>query len=163
MMPSSRDINYFLIAISFLIGVFLTIMPLPHWAIWIRPQWMFAILLFWVITLPLQCGVGLAWIVGILMDLITGTPLGEQAIIFVLLTYIILKIHSYIAHFSLLQQAVFIAIFSFFNIILEGLILGFAGHGTHIALHSLSAITTAIIWPLLFLILDKFQPRVFIY
>ncbi|OGT59302.1 MAG: rod shape-determining protein MreD [Gammaproteobacteria bacterium RIFCSPHIGHO2_12_FULL_42_10] len=163
MIPSSRDINYFLIAISFLIGIFLTIIPLPQWAIWIRPQWMFAILLFWVFTLPLQCGVGLAWIVGILMDLITGTPLGEQAVIFVLLTYFILKIHDYIAHFSLLQQTVLIAIFSFFNIVLQGLILGFVGRNTHIALHSLSAITTAIIWPWLFLILDKCQPRVFIY
>ncbi|MCX7120899.1 MAG: rod shape-determining protein MreD [Gammaproteobacteria bacterium] len=163
MLRSTRDINYFLIALSFVIGIFLTIMPLPHWAIWIRPQWVFAILLFWVITLPSNCGVALAWFIGILMDLITGTPLGEQAIIFVLLIYIILKIYSYIAHFALLQQAVLILIFSFFNIALEGFILGFVGHGTHIALHSLSALTTALIWPWLFLILDKFQPRVFIH
>ena len=155
--------NVFLIALSFLIGIFLTIIPLPQWAIWLRPQFIFAILLFWVITSPSQCGVGTAFIVGLLMDLVTGTPIGEHAAVFVFLIYIVLKLHAAIMHFPPVQQAGVIAIFTAFNAILQSLILSFAGHSTHVGLYALSAITTAMIWPWLFALLDKLRPRAFIY
>lgn len=162
-MRLDKEANYFLITMSFLIGIILTIIPLPHWVIWARPEWIFAILVFWVITLPLQCGVGIAWTVGVIADLITGTPLGEQTFTFVLLTYIILKLHAVIAPASPWQQAVMILIFTALNALLQGFILGFVGHSTHIGLTLWSAVTTAVVWPWLYMILDRLQPRKFIH
>ena len=104
--------SVFLISVSFLVGIFLTIMPLPQWAIWLRPQWMFAILLFWVIRSPMQCGIGVGFFVGLLVDLVTGTPIGEHALVFVVLTYIVLKLHRAIVHFPIVQQAGMVAIFT---------------------------------------------------
>ena len=151
--------NYFLIVMTFLIGFLLTIMPLPQWAIWLRPQWTFSLLLFWVIAIPSQCGIALAWTMGVCMDLLTGTSLGQHAAVFVLLVYIMLKCCSMIAHFPLMQQTVTIAIFAYFNVFLQGLILGWTGHSTHIALDSLSAMTTGLIWPWMMIWLNHLRPR----
>jgi rod shape-determining protein MreD len=154
-MRAVKPVNYFLMIVTMVAGIFLTIIPLPVWAIWLRPQFLLAILLFWVITAPARCGIILAWIVGITTDLIVGTPLCEHAIIFVLLTYIVLKTHSAIVHFPLAQQAVVIAILCLLSTILQGILLDIAGHSTHIMSYALSAVTTAMIWPWLYRSLDK--------
>jgi rod shape-determining protein MreD len=158
-----QETNYFSITLSFLFGIVLTILPLPEWAIWLRPQWMFAILLFWVITSPSQCGIILAWMVGLVTDLMTGTPLGQHAIVFVILTYFILKIHASIVHFPSFQQAGVIAFFAVFNAILQGMVLGITGQATNVSLYALSAVTTAIIWPLLVKLLDKMRPKAYLH
>ncbi|HLB56635.1 MAG TPA: rod shape-determining protein MreD [Coxiellaceae bacterium] len=154
--------NIFLISLSFLVGFIATIIPLPEWAIWLRPQFIFAILLFWTITSSSQCGIATAFFVGILMDLILGTPIGVHALSFVILIYIALKLHTIIAHFPAIQQAGAIAIFAIMNIFLQSMVLGFAGHSTHVGLSILSAITTAMLWPWLFGLLDRLRPRAMI-
>src|SRR3990167_5470767 len=91
--------HYFLIAMTFLAGIFLTIIPFPQWIIWARPQWIFALTCYWILTSPSQCGLVAAWTAGFLMDLITGTPLGQQAFVFVLLAYFLLKIYPVVSFF----------------------------------------------------------------
>ena len=158
-----KTTSYSLMVISFLIAIILTILPLPEWAVWLRPQWVFAFLMFWVLSSPMQCGIGVAWMVGVMVSLITGTPFAEQAIVFVLLTYLVLKIHPIVAYMLPLQQAGAIGLLAVLNAVLQGLILGFTGHSTHIGLYSLSAITTALIWPGFSLVLNRFRPRAFIH
>lgn len=140
-------INYFFVGFTFLVATFLTIMPLPTWAIWLRPQWFLMTLLFWVITSPGECGIILAWMVGIFMDLVMGTPMGQQSFIFVLLIYCVLKFHHIIFHSPRWQQAFFVGVIAALNIVLRNVLLGFTGHSTHIGLNGLSVITTILIWP----------------
>lgn len=64
------------IELTFLTGMMLTILPLPKWVVWYQPVWVFMILLFWMIAIPYQVGIGTAFTVGILLDLLTGTILG---------------------------------------------------------------------------------------
>lgn len=161
-MRSSQETNVFLIAGSFFIALLLTILPLPHWAIWLRPQWVLAVLLFWVLTSSAQCGITTAWIVGIMMDVTTGTPLGLQAFAFVVLSYIFLRLRALIEYLPIWQQACVIGIAVFFNGWMQGIFLSWMGHGTHIALHGLSAITTGCIWPWIYKILEQLRPRAFI-
>ena len=156
-MKQRQNSSYFLVILSFLVSLVLTIMPLPPTLGWVNPQWMFAVLLFWVISAPFQWGIILAWIVGICMDIVTATPLGQQALIFVLLTYGVLKFHPVIAHATLGQQAMLVGLLTAVTILLQGILLGWAGHSTHILLHELSALTTAFIWPLLYFLLNQFS------
>ncbi len=153
-----------LIALTFLIAIFLTLMPLPVGIMWMRPQWIFAVLLFWVIAIPSQYSVGTAWIIGLLADLVMGTPLGEHALIFVVLIYFISKLQNGIVHFPPVQQACAIGVFAELNVTLHAFLLHTTGHDTHFILDSLSAVTTAIIWPWLYAVLDPLRPpREFVY
>lgn len=98
---------------------------------------------------------------GIVMDLMTGTPLGEHALVFVVFIYIVLKSHAMIQHLSPWQQAGVIGILTAANVILQGFILNLSGHSTHVMLYMLSAITTMLIWPWI-LTLNNFRSRAFI-
>ena len=157
-----QETNVFLIAMSFLVAMILMILPLPHWAVWLRPQWVFAVLLFWIGMSSEQFGIGTAWVVGIVMDLVSGTPLGLQAFVFVMLSYGVLRLRSIIEYLPIWQQASVIGVFVFLNGLLQGIGLSWMGHGVHIGLYMLSAITTALIWPWLFSVLDQLRPRALI-
>lgn len=157
-----QETNVFLIAMSFFVAIVLMILPLPHWAVWLRPQWVFSVLLFWVLTSSEQFGIATAWVIGILMDLVSGTPLGLQAFVFVALSYGVLRLRSIIEHLPIWQQATVIGVFVFLNGLLQGIGLSWMGHGVHIGLYMLSAITTTLIWPWLFSVLDQLRPRALI-
>lgn len=161
-MRAFQETNVFLIALSFLAAIVLTILPLPHWAIWLRPQWVFAVLLFWVLTSSEQYGIATAWLVGILMDLVTGTPLGLQAFVFVALSYGVLRLRSIIEHLPIWQQASTIGVLVFLNGLLQGIGLSWMGHSAHIGLHTLSAITTTLTWPWISSALNQLRPRALI-
>jgi rod shape-determining protein MreD len=157
-----QDTPIFLIGFSFLSALILTIVPMPDWAVWLRPQWVFAVLLFWLITPTEQCGVTAAWFIGLGMDLITGTPVGLQAFVYVALAYFVLRSRLLIAHLPILQQASVIGLLVFLNGFMQGILLSWLGHSSHIGLHALPAITTGLIWPWFFSILDHLRPRALI-
>lgn len=162
MRSAQQPTNYFLIIMTFLIGLFLTILPLPQSIVWLWPQWMFAILLFWVITSPMQCGIFLAFMIGLWMDVVTGTAFGQHALVFVLLCYFILKNHSAIVHFPLFQQGMVVGIFAIVNVLLQGIVLHLTGHTPHDGLNLLSALTTFLVWPFLFVVLRSLRPKALI-
>ena len=86
-MNGSATKDYIVIGITLLIGMILTLIPMPPWAVWLRPNWMLAIMIFWLMTASHRVGIGMAWFVGLFMDLLTGTLLGQQALIFCITAY----------------------------------------------------------------------------
>ena len=149
--------NYFLLLFTFFIAIILTIVPMPQAIIWFRPQWILMALLFWIIAMPSYYGVILAWMMGVFTDMITGTPIGQQAFIFVFIAYAVLKLHPIIFHSPRWQQALIIGIFAGINVLMRSLILGFTGHSTHIGLNALSILTTMVLWPLVHDLLDSLR------
>lgn len=139
--------KYFLILFSFMLGIILTILPLPHWAIWLRPQWMMMIVLFWVMMMPFQCGVIFAWIVGLLTDLIVDAPLCAHALGFVILTYFFLKFQRIIFHAPLFQQTFYIGLFAVASVFLQSIVFHLSGYTVYLGFNLLSVLTTMIVWP----------------
>ena len=50
------------VIITLIVGLMLTIMPLPEAAAVFRPDWLALLLIFWAIQLPRTWSVGSAWI-----------------------------------------------------------------------------------------------------
>ena len=161
-MKPYQETHFFWIITSFFIALLLTIIPLPHWATWLRPQWVLMVLLFWVLMSPGQCGVITAWMVGLLLDVLTGTALGLHAFVFAALTYGFMQFRIWIAYLSPWQQASVIGMIVFLNGLLQSILFYWMGHDTSIAWYILSAVTTAIFWPWLFSLLNRLQPHALI-
>ncbi|WP_264435641.1 rod shape-determining protein MreD [Coxiella endosymbiont of Dermacentor marginatus] len=98
------------IGLTFLAGMMLTILPLPKWAVWYQPVWIFMSLLFWMITIPYQVGIGTTFIVGLLLDLLTGTILGQHALIFTRLAYFFIRFQIIIHSLPAWQQMILVLI-----------------------------------------------------
>ena len=95
---------------SFIVALTLTMLPLPHWAELFRPEWVALALIYWCMALPERVGVGVGWSMGILLDVVKGTLLGQNALALTLIAYLTLRLHQRVRVFPLWQQALFVFI-----------------------------------------------------
>lgn len=94
--------------LSVALGMCLNIMPLsPAYQFW-NPDWVLYFLIFWVLASPYKWGIVSSWLVGILMDVLTGRLLGQHALIYAVVSFICLKFYKRVRHFPLIQQEVFV-------------------------------------------------------
>jgi rod shape-determining protein MreD len=73
-----------------------------------RPDFMLVVLLYWLLRAPHLCHIGTAWIVGLLVDLATGSLLGQHALAFTLTAYIALSFQRRLVLFSVFQITSFV-------------------------------------------------------
>lgn len=141
------------------IGMMLTILPIPHQFEWIRPSWVFLILIFWIIIAPDRIGIGIGFVVGIIVDLLTGSLLGQHAFVYSVIAYLVLKFHSQLENLPTWQQSLIIFILSMLNLIICYWILKLSGYSPQSWSYWLSALTNAIIWPWMNWLLHEFSAR----
>src|SRR5687768_3880715 len=117
----------FAVTISVLIALMISLLPMPSWAIWLQPAWVLMVLIYWTMTSPYRVGVGVAWMTGIIMDLLTGSVLGEHALAFTLVIYFVSKMAIRLNMYPMLQQGLTIFILVFLYQFTLFCIQGFIG------------------------------------
>ena len=141
------------IIISFLIAIILTIIPLPEMLSYARPEWLFMVFVYWCLALPQRIGVGTGWFLGLILDVVQGTLLGQHALAFAVIGFITLKVHQRVRIFPLHQQALTIFMLATTQIIINVWIKGITGNDTDLWLMLLPALSTAAFWPWIFLLM----------
>ncbi|VAX01244.1 Rod shape-determining protein MreD [hydrothermal vent metagenome] len=141
------------IIISFLIAIILTIIPLPESLAYARPEWLFMVYVYWCLALPQRIGVSTGWFLGLILDVVLGTLLGQHALAFAITGYITLKVHQRVRISPLHQQALTIFMLVTTQIILINWIKGMTGNETDLWLMLLPALSTAASWPWIFLMM----------
>lgn len=151
------------IVLSFIIAYMLTAMPLPEWALNWRPAWVSIVLIYWCMALPERVSIGIAWVLGLLLDVQQGTVFGQNALVLTIIAYIITREHKRIRVFPLIQQAFFVCglllITQMFTLWIRGM-MGFQlQHWTYWS----PPFTSMIIWPWLFIILRDVRRKFHVY
>jgi rod shape-determining protein MreD len=91
------------IAVSLIAGFLLNLLP---WGQWIGiPDFVALILVFWSIHQPRKVGIGVAFFMGLLMDVHDASVLGENALAYTLLSYFAIMIHRRVLWFPTGTQA----------------------------------------------------------
>lgn len=91
------------IAASLVIAFTLNLLP---WGQWLGvPDFVALVLVFWGIRQPRKVGIGIAFFMGLLMDVHDATLLGENALAYTLLSYFAITIHRRVMWFPLTTQA----------------------------------------------------------
>jgi rod shape-determining protein MreD len=142
------------IAVTVLLAVILRIIPLPEWLeVW-RPEWVSLVLIYWVIALPHRVGLVLAWSVGFLLDVLEGSLLGLNAIALTLIAYIAMNLYQRLRMFTPLQQCATILMLVGLQQLLIFWVHTATGQNTPRNLVFVSsALTSALAWPLVFVLL----------
>ncbi|HET7931562.1 MAG TPA: rod shape-determining protein MreD [Rhodanobacteraceae bacterium] len=144
---------------SLVLALLLTLMPLPALIQPLKPYWPALVLVYWSLESTDRVTIGLAFIVGIVADLLNGALLGDQALRLAILTFIVLRYRSRIRFFPMWQQATVVWLLLLNNHVLQALIRAFAGDSPLPALSWLAPAVGAIIWPFVFLLLDDVNTR----
>lgn len=93
------------IVTTLLVALCLSILPMPAWALGLRPQWVALTLIYWTLVRPHQVGVFWGFTTGIAMDVITSSVIGTHALTLSVVTYLTIELHSRIRPFPAWQQA----------------------------------------------------------
>ncbi len=89
--------NSFFIGLSLLIAFMLNLFP---WGVHVGvPDFVALVLVFWSIHQPRKVGIGVAFVMGLLMDVHDAVYLGENALAFTLLSYFAISIHRRVLWF----------------------------------------------------------------
>lgn len=155
----TNTFSWSVIVMTFIIAFLLTLLPIPEWAIWMRPAWILMVLIFWTTVLPEQVNVGTAWFVGLCLDVLNGTMLGEHALALSVVTYLASRIHSRFRMYSLLQQGLFIFVFVLLYEFILFCIQGFIGDLPKSWLYWTPAATSMLLWPWVFVIMHDCRRR----
>ncbi len=148
-----------IIVASFVVAMMLTIVPLPGWLAALRPEWVALVLIYWCMALPNRVGVGVGWTLGLLVDVLRAGLLGQHALTFAIIAYITLQLYQRIRVFPLWQQACSVMVLVFLHLILQLWIMGISGDTTHGWTWLLPALSSMLIWPILFLGLRDLRRR----
>lgn len=104
-MTLAKHQHGWVIVVSFLVAYLLTIVPTPSWANLLHPEWSLLVLIFWALNLPDRVGVGVGWLVGLFLDVLTAGLMGQNALSFAILAYLTAKLHLRVRLFPWWQQA----------------------------------------------------------
>ena len=90
-------VNPAFIAFSLLAAFFMNLFPWGSWG-WI-PDFVALTLVFWSIYQPRKVGIGIAFLMGLVMDVHSASLLGENALAYTLLSYFAITIHRRVLWF----------------------------------------------------------------
>ncbi|MCP4288406.1 MAG: rod shape-determining protein MreD [Gammaproteobacteria bacterium] len=147
------------IVLSFVLAFLLTILPLPDWAQLYRPQWSTLVLIYWTLASPHRVGVGIGWTTGIVIDVITGTLLGQHALAMSLIAYISQKMHQRIRLFPLWQQSITVLILLLIEKLLSLWVMGAISQPVPSLTFWMPPIVGMLLWPWVYIVLRDLRRR----
>jgi rod shape-determining protein MreD len=105
-----RPVRPWFIALTLLLALSGNLLPLSGTALALRPDFLALVLLYWCIQEPRFVGVGVAWCVGLLMDVGDATLFGQHALAYAVLAYAAEYFRRRVLRFPLWQQALQVAV-----------------------------------------------------
>lgn len=132
---------------------------MPDWTVWLRPAWVLMVLIYWLTVMPYRVNLGAAWFIGMCLDVLNGTLLGEHAFALTIVGYLAIRIHTRFRMFSLVQQGLFIFLFVLLYQFILFCIQGFSGDLPRTWLYWLSSLTSMLLWPWVFVIMHDCRRR----
>ncbi len=153
-MMGNNRISILIIWLTLLIGLCVQIIPWSPEYNMFKPHLLVLILAYWLIALPHRVGMSVAFLLGIVLDLFSGTLLGIHAIIFCCVAYLLMFKFQLIRNLALWQQSIIIFAVSLCYNLLIFLLQVIIYHTVTISpLIFISSFVDGLLWIVIFLFL----------
>lgn len=147
------------VVLSFIVALVLSVIPMPAPFDAGRPMWLAMVVAYWVMALPHRVGLLTAWVAGLATDVLFGELFGQNALVLVMVAWLVLLLYQRIRRFPLWQQSLVIlpvlGIAQMVSLWLSSLV----GNRPPTLLYLLPAAVSAVLWPWLFSILRVIRLR----
>ena len=135
------------IILSFLVAFVLAVFPMPQGLLWARPEWVTLVLIYWIIALPQRVGIVASFCAGLMLDLLEGSQLGQNALSLSVVAYLSLLLYQRLRVFNMLQQVTIIFVMVGINQLVSQWVQNLTGVGAVSLLFLLPALLSALMWP----------------
>ena len=143
------------IGLSIIIALVLQIMPMPLNVDQFRPDWVLLVLSYWALAVPTRVSVGVAFLNGLILDILMGTSLGVHSFALCITIFVLSANYQRLRNYSLWQQSVIIGILA----ALYHLVMFWLEHlqtdVKFLFTFLWPVVTTMLIWPWIFALLRK--------
>jgi rod shape-determining protein MreD len=103
------------IALTLVAALMLNLLPWSGAWLWIKPDFVALVVLYWCIEQPRKVGFISAWVMGLFMDVADGTLFGQHALAYSILAYAGIVLHRRVRMFSGTPQAVHVLVLLLMN------------------------------------------------
>jgi rod shape-determining protein MreD len=148
MISDARNPRLMLLALT-LVALVLSAVPLPHVLDLLRPDFVLLTVMWFALMLPRAGGLAAAWIAGVALDAFHGVVLGENALAFVVVAFLVHRFHLRMRMYPLSQQALVVLVLLLIYQFLLFWIDGVTGHPVNSWVRWLPVLTGALLWPVL--------------
>ncbi|PTQ71816.1 rod shape-determining protein MreD [Pseudomonas sp. GV071] len=154
-----RPRNGWVIWFSLALALLLSVAPLPDFMEVGRPLWPALILTYWVLALPHRVGMTTAWLLGLGVDVLYGTLLGQNALILTLITFLVLSLHQRLRMFPMWQQSLVLLVVFGLAQLVQLWLNALTGNRPPTLAFVLPALVSALLWPWVSVFLRGVQKR----
>jgi rod shape-determining protein MreD len=145
------------IVTSLAIALVLSIVPLPELVQPLRPYWVALVLIFWCLETQGIINLGAAFLLGLILDFLTGSLLGMHALGLVVITYLVTRFRARLRFFPPWQQALSVLALLVNDQIIVVWIVTLRGDALPAISYWLAPVVGMVVWPWLFLLLDRYR------
>ena len=142
-----------IIVFTFVVALLLTLIPLPDGLRPYRPDWVGLVLIYWCLALPDRVSVGYGFVFGLLVDVASGSLLGQHALGLTLVAYLAVKLHQRVRLYPLWQQSLTVLLLLSLHQLLSMWIHGITGRPAHDWSYWLPSFIGMALWPFLYPVL----------
>jgi rod shape-determining protein MreD len=149
-----RQVNPWFILLTFFLAILLNLVPASGMVLALRPDFLALVILYWCIQEPRYVGVGVAWLLGLVMDVADATVFGQHALAYAVLAYAAEYFRRRVLRFPLWQQAPQVAVLLLMCSALVLLVRFVGGAALPDWWYFAPPVVGALLWPLLSVLLQ---------
>jgi rod shape-determining protein MreD len=150
---------FWMILSTFIIALLLNMFPYPDWMKYAKPDWVLLVLFYWCLAVPERVGVGCGWLVGLAMDVLYYSLMGQHAIGKTFVALIGVYAHRRLRLYELWQQCIVVFVVATIDIAFTVWIYNITAGVEVRIIYWQSALTTCLIWPVIYTLLRQLRHR----
>lgn len=134
------------IVVTLVAALLINLLPWSGYGLWLRPDFVALVLLYWCIEQPRRVGFLAAWLLGLVMDVADGVLFGQHALAYTILAYAGIVLHRRVRMFPLGLQVLHVIPLLVLNDAIVLLLRMAAGGEFPGFRYFLSALVSGVLW-----------------
>ena len=143
----NRPFNSVVFYLSLLLAYAMFFYPLRGDIAYWRPMCVFMVVLFWLLVEPHVLGVGFAWLAGIVLDLLSDSPLGQNALAMAITAYLLQLLRQRIQNVQIHHQILVVAVLGVFYQLVAVVVSLMAGKQADTWAMIYPVVSSSLLWP----------------
>ena len=137
------------IVITFIAALLVDLLPWSGWWLYVKPDFVALVVLYWCIQQPRKVGFTSAWLLGLIMDVAEGSLFGQHALAYSVLAYAGIVLHRRVLMFTMRDQILHVLVLLLLNDTIVLAVRLFAGAAFPGFRYFVGSFVAAAMWPAL--------------